>query len=676
MGLPVTLLDQLDAVADWGLLATDADLVVTGWNRWLEQRSGMTAEEVRGRPLFDVFPELPARRLDRYYRQALSGQTVLLSQRLHRYIIPLPPAVGGAGAERMQQAGRIVPLVDGPAVRGTLTLIEDVTERVAHEAELRAHAGRQAALAAVARAALAGGDVSALAADVVGHLAAVAGVDFAELLELRPDGGAWVPLAGTGWSAPPAPAFDPASAPRTLPVRAGDAEAAVEEVAADPRFAADEFLRSHGVASGLVVRVPGRDGRPFGLLGVYTRTRRRFAADEVQFVRAVADVLGVAAERKRLEGELRLRVDELGEADRRKDEFLAMLAHELRNPLAPIRNALQVLRFRGTADPIVERMGQVMDRQVGQMTRLVDDLLDVSRITRGKVALRKERVELSAVVLRAVEAAQPLIDARRHEFATALPPGPVYLDADPTRLAQALGNLLTNAAKYTEEGGRIWLTVLREGAHAVVTVRDTGIGISADMLPRVFDLFTQVDSTLDRAQGGLGIGLTLVRSLVEMHGGSVRAASAGPGKGSEFVVTLPTAPDGAPGPAAEAAPAAAPVKPRAILIVDDNTDSAESLAVLLRLAGHHVRTAYDGPSALRDVETHRPEVVLLDIGLPGMDGYAVARGLRARPGFRDVMLIAMTGYGQDEDRRQARAAGFDHHLVKPVDPAQLARLLV
>jgi PAS domain S-box-containing protein len=676
MGVEAALANQLDHIGDWGLLVTDAQLIVTGWNRWLEQRSGLPAAEVIGRPLFELFPDLTSRNLGRYYRQALAGKTALLSHRFHGYVLSLPSAVGGTGLDRMQQSARIVPVVNGSEVRGTLTVIEDVTERVAYEAELGSSARQQAALAAVARSALAGADTADIAREAAGHLRETVGAEFTEVLELLPDGRSWTTLAGEGWVRPTPPAFVSDYAPRTLAALRPDI-ATDEDVVDDLRLAADTYLLSHGVASGLVVLVRGRSTRPFGLLGAYTRSRRAFAEEDLQFTRALADILGVAAERKRLEGELRLRVGELADADRRKDEFLAMLAHELRNPLAPVRNAVQVLRMKCTDDPLVERMAEMMGRQVGHMSRLVDDLLDVSRITRGRVNLRRERVELATVVARAVESVRPLIDARGHELSISVPNEPVHLDADMTRLVQILGNLLNNASKYTPEGGHIWLTAYREGDDAVVIVRDNGIGIPAEMLPRVFDLFTQVDRTLDRSQGGLGIGLTLVRSLVELHGGSVKAASEGTGRGSEFIVRLPALPavpqqkeerkadEGQSGSAT----------PHRVLIVDDNVDSVESLAILLEMAGHDARTAHDGPTALETARAFRPRVVLLDIGLPRMDGYEVARRIRQEPGLAGTTLIALTGYGQEEDRRRSREAGFDRHLVKPVDPEELREVL-
>ncbi|MBY0523125.1 MAG: response regulator [Gemmataceae bacterium] len=365
------------------------------------------------------------------------------------------------------------------------------------------------------------------------------------------------------------------------------------------------------------------------------------------------------------------------QADRHKNEFLSMLAHELRNPLAPIRNALHLLRLRGGEMPELHWAREVIDRQVNHLVRLVDDLLDVSRITQGKIRLQMAPVEVDAVVTQAIETSRPLIDTRKHQLNVNLPSQKLHVRGDATRLAQILANLLNNAAKYTDEGGRIWLTAQREGDDVVLSVRDTGVGIPAGMLSSIFELFTQVDRSLDRSQGGLGIGLTLVHRLVEMHGGSVRANSAGPNQGSEFSVRLPLLQESA----------AVPVHPNGrvvngtdtvrgrILVVDDNVDAADSLAMLLQMAGHEVRTAHDGSAAIETACEFFPDVVLLDIGLPGMTGYEVARQLRSRSQQRELLLVALTGYGQDEDRQRSHDAGFDHHLTKPVDPNELLRVL-
>ena len=368
--------------------------------------------------------------------------------------------------------------------------------------------------------------------------------------------------------------------------------------------------------------------------------------------------------------------DALREADRRKDEFLATLAHELRNPLAPLRTAVSILRMVGPKDAQLEGVRDMIERQVNQLVRLVDDLLDLSRVSRGKIALRRERVPLSAVVQHAVETSGPLIEAGKHRLTISDAPETVSVEGDLTRLAQVVSNLLNNAAKYTPEGGHITLSVGAEGGQAVVRVRDTGVGIPADMLPNVFQMFTQVDRTLGRSQGGLGIGLALVRRLVEMHGGTVEVHSEGEGRGSEFAVRLPAAATEKAAAAAEGNGPPTPTGPaRRILVVDDNVDAAESLSTLLSLDGHEVRTVHGGPAALEQVRAFCPQVVLLDIGMPGMDGYETARAVRDLQQGRAVVLVALTGWGQEEDRRRTERAGFDHHFVKPVDYAVVQRLL-
>jgi signal transduction histidine kinase/CheY-like chemotaxis protein len=361
-------------------------------------------------------------------------------------------------------------------------------------------------------------------------------------------------------------------------------------------------------------------------------------------------------------------------ADRRKDEFLAILAHELRNPLAPISMGLELLRQPGVDAATREWTQEVMRRQVKHLARLVDDLLDVSRITRGKIELRKEVVELRSVVTNALETVRPLIDENRHELAVSLPEDPIALLVDPLRLAQVIGNLLSNAAKYTPPGGRIWLSVERSGDTAAIRVRDTGTGIAPEMLPRVFDLFAQAQSP--GAQGGLGIGLTLVKSLVEMSGGTVTAHSSGIGKGSEFVVRLPLVKtdQAAPSTRADGLPPSER-RTRRAFVVDDNADAAATLAELLRSDGHEVHTFNDGHSALESALAIAPDVVLLDLGMPEMDGLEVARRLRQTPATASTLLVAVTGWGQEADRRRTQQAGFDHHLVKPVDPDGLRQLL-
>jgi CheY-like chemotaxis protein len=410
-------------------------------------------------------------------------------------------------------------------------------------------------------------------------------------------------------------------------------------------------------------------GRTQGVLLLALREGRRFDSTAWSFANAAATRAAVMIDNALL-------YDKICEADARKNEFLAMLAHELRNPMAPIRNAVAILR---APDLNSSQRGwglDVIERQVHQLVRLVDDLLDVSRITSGKIQLKLQPVRIAEVVAAAVETSRPLIESLRHELRLEISVEPLVVSGDFARLTQVFANLLNNAAKYTEPGGRIVLTLARSADEAVVRVTDTGIGIRPESLASIFELFAQADRTLDRAQGGLGVGLTLVQRLVELHGGSVLATSAGAGQGAEFTVSLPlraTIQDPQAEPGARAHDTAA-VGCR-ILVVDDNVDSAQTLATLLRMEGHQTEVAYDGPSALAQVQKMDPDVIFLDIGLPGMSGFQVARELRARPQPRGVALIAVTGYGQPADRQHALDAGFDHHLVKPVDLNVVRELL-
>jgi signal transduction histidine kinase/CheY-like chemotaxis protein len=375
--------------------------------------------------------------------------------------------------------------------------------------------------------------------------------------------------------------------------------------------------------------------------------------------------------------ESKAREQELSAANRRKDEFLAMLAHELRNPLAPIRNAVEIMRTVGSSDDRIHKGSDAISRQVQHLVRLVDDLLDVSRVTQGKVLLQREALELTGVISRGIELARPLIDARHHKLEVTLPAiGELTVEGDATRIAQVIGNLLDNAAKYTEEGGSIHLSATRDNESVVIRVRDNGVGISPDLLPRVFDLFIQAERSPDRAQGGLGIGLSLVKNLIELHGGTVEARSNGPGNGSEFIVRLPVLQKQWVREATATKHHARRLRPnQRVLVVDDNVDAAETLRMLLEMNGHEVRCAHEGTQAIELAMDFRPDVALLDIGLPRMDGFELARRLRARPEMRDTRLIALTGYGQAEDRSRALAAGFDDHLTKPVDPNALEDLI-
>jgi PAS domain S-box-containing protein len=445
----------------------------------------------------------------------------------------------------------------------------------------------------------------------------------------------------------------------------------IEDIEAEP-VSADFREAAHQIGVRAVHCTPliTRSGKIIGVLSTHFRRAHRPPDRKMRLADLYARQAVDFIENARLYQQLR-------DADRAKNEFLAVLAHELRNPLAPIRSAAEVVRLSAGRTAEAVSALEIIDRQINQMTRLVDDLLDIARITENKLALRKQRIVLEDVLRSAAEASRPMIDANRLELEVTLPPEPIALDGDLARLSQVISNLLNNAAKFTDAGGHVWLTAARQGSDAVVTVRDDGIGISPEMLPRVFEMFAQAESRANRPQAGLGIGLTLVKRLVELHGGSVRAASDGLGKGSEFIVRLPLAVDASGvGPRSRADRDAADLRASLrILVVDDNADAADSLAMLLRMMGSEVRVAYDGPTALSIAHELRPDVALVDIGLPGISGHVVARTMRAAPWGRALLLIATTGWSQSEDRERSKQAGFDHHLVKPIDPAALMRLL-
>lgn len=429
-----------------------------------------------------------------------------------------------------------------------------------------------------------------------------------------------------------------------------------------------QMLRDLGLKSYMCVPLQAR-GKLLGVVTFVTaESGRPYSEADLVFAEELARRSAIAIENSQLYQELR-------DADRRKDEFLATLAHELRNPLAPIRNGLQILRLSDPQDD-VDRIRLMMERQLNQMVRLVDDLLDVSRVTRNKLELRMERIELKTAIQSAIETSQSLIEQAGHRFSCQLPSAPVYLDADLTRLAQVFSNLLNNSAKYTPKGGKISLVAEAVADDITVTVRDNGIGIPAESLHSIFEAFSQVDRNLERAQGGLGIGLTLVRRLIEMHGGSVEAFSDGPGCGSEFTVRLPILKDSV---AEQQTPVSGsgtlPSAKRRILVVDDNRDAADSLSMMLSLMKHDIRSAHDGLTAMTEAEEFRPEMILLDIGMPDLSGYEVCRRIRQQPWSEGMTIVALTGWGQNEDRRRSAEAGFNHHLVKPVDFHSLNTLL-
>ena len=409
------------------------------------------------------------------------------------------------------------------------------------------------------------------------------------------------------------------------------------------------FLRPDGIVTWVQgVAVPLRDD----------------AGELVGYIGTVSDITA----HKRFEEELR-------EADRRKDEFLALLAHELRNPLAPIRTGLELMRLAGDDRQVAEEVRTMMERQTQQMVRLIDDLLDVNRITRGAIELRRSPVELSWIIDNAVDTARPMIDEAGHRLKIALPTQPILLDADATRLAQVVSNLLNNAAKYMPRGGDILLSAERKEGDVEISVADTGIGIPAEMLDRIFDMFTQVDRSIERSQGGLGIGLTLVKRLVELHGGTVEAHSAGPGKGSEFKIRLSILRRAAGAPRTDDDGSLPAAGRRRVLVVDDNENGANVLGMLLTALGNEVRSCYDGLTAIEIASEFHPNVILLDLGMPTLNGFDTAIRIRQEPWGKDIVLAALSGWGQDDDKRRTRQAGFDYHFVKPIEPAALQRLL-
>lgn len=491
-------------------------------------------------------------------------------------------------------------------------------------------------------------------------------VEFCKILELLPSHAEMLLRAGSGWKEG---VVGETRIPAGLDSQAGyallaDFPVVVTDLRSERRFQGPSLLREHGVVSGMTCIVRELDGSAWGVIGAHSSRRMVFTEDDMSFLIAVANILSNAIHRERTDRALQ-------EGDRRKDEFLATLSHELRNPLAPLRNALHILRLAGTTGASSVPIMDMMERQVSHLVRLVDDLLEVSRISRGTFELRREHVEVAAIVRNALETSDPLIQAANHRVDLSLPEQAVWVEGDAVRLAQVLSNLLNNAVRYTPQGGVITVRVAREGDGVTIAVRDNGVGIAPEALPRIFEMFNR--GHRPNGETGLGIGLALARRMAEMHGGTVTAHSDGAGHGSEFTVRLPALAL----PKARATMTESPrtlASQRRILVVDDNREAAESLGMLLNFLGADVHVTFDGASAIEACGTYDPAAVLLDIGMPGMDGYEVARRLRARFADRTV-LIALTGWGQEEDRRRAREAGFDHHLIKPADLSTLQRLL-
>jgi signal transduction histidine kinase/ActR/RegA family two-component response regulator len=540
-------------------------------------------------------------------------------------------------------------------------------EREKAQETLRTRARQQQAVARLGEFALRERDLQKLLDYAAQLVAGTLDVEYCKVLEILPGGAEFLLRAGAGWKEG---LVGQARIATGRSSQAGyalmsDVPIVVTDLRSEQRFQEPAFLREHGVVSGMSCIIREPQGAAWGVIGTHATRRLEFTGDDLSFLVAVANILSNAIHRERSDRALQ-------EADRRKDEFLATLSHELRNPLAPLRNSLHVLRLSGAGSGPAAPIHEMMERQVNHLVRLVDDLLEVSRINRGTFALRRERIEVGAVVRNALDTSGPLIQGARHHLHVTLSDEPLWIEGDAVRVAQVLSNLLNNAARYTSPGGNIWVTALSDGDAVVVTVRDDGAGIEPQALPRIFEMFNRGDRP--SGETGLGIGLALARRVAEMHGGTVTARSEGPGRGSEFAVRLPAATlaTEAPVPPAEGQRT---LRQRRIMVVDDNAEAADSLAMLLEFLGADVRVARDGPSAVEAFATYDPAAVLLDIGMPGMDGYEVARQLRSRFADRRTLLVALTGWGQEEDRRRAREAGFDHHLIKPADLDTLQRLL-
>ena len=535
----------------------------------------------------------------------------------------------------------------------------ELAERKQAQHQLAIRARQQQAVAQLGHTALVHSDLTSLLEAAVQQVGETLEVELSDVQELLPD---WARLrlrAAYGWPRELLGSITMAST-ETFGGRALalNRPVIIADLSAMPRSPALTRLREQGAVAGVSVVIPG-DLRPYGVLGAFSRQARRFSHQDVNFLEAVASVVAAAIRRSELETTLRRQADELALADRRKNEFLAMLAHELRNPLGAAQNAAELLNLRGDDRDVRNTGVGVIGRQVRQLSRMVDDLLDVARITSGRIRPQRGRVSLAEVLEQAVQTGEPLVRARQQHLSIELPPEPLELDGDPVRLSQVVTNLLSNAARYTGHGGEIELRAWSEGSEAVISVRDTGCGISPDLLPHVFDLFVQSDDSLDRAAGGLGLGLTLVRQLTEMHGGRVEVHSAGADQGSEFIVRLPLPDDqrGAPG-----LPAPTRLPTRRVLVVEDNPDVGRMLVELLHSLGHEVRLAQNGEAALEQAHVFEPEVVFLDVGLPGIDGYEVVRRLRREHRGRKMVISMLSGYGPPEDED---ASGVDCHLLKP-----------
>jgi PAS domain S-box-containing protein len=645
--------------SDDAIISKTLDGTIRSWNAGAEGLFGWAASEAIGRPITLIVPR------DRYREEADILRRIARGERIDHFETTRVAKDG----QLLDISLTVSPLIDGKGrVFGASKVARDITARKRARRELEHREAQLRLLWESASVLLTSERPDTMLRGVFEKIAGYLGLD-AYLSFTAADSGNVLTLessAGIGETG--------VTALRRIEL--GSHLCGV--VAATRRPLVRSFLQQSADSAAALFRELGFrayvshplivDSRLLGVLSFATRSRDELAPTEIEFLGTICHYVTAAYERVSL-------IRRLQDADNRKDEFLATLAHELRNPLAPIRNAIEIMRVDAVEPSAVAVAARTMiERQLEHLVRLVDDLLDVSRITRGRLELRKERVTLASVMKSAIDTSRPLIEAARHELSIELPEREVYLDADPVRLAQVFANLLNNAARYTDDGGRIAVVARREGDTIVASVRDTGVGIAPEALPSIFDMFIQVDETGQRSQSGLGIGLTLVKRLVELHGGSVEARSAGKGRGTELVVRLPVA-------CAAATAGAAPPPQREhamthrILVADDNRDAAESMGMLLRLMGNEVRTVYDGLDAVEEAEEFRPDVILLDIGMPRLNGYDAARQIRGQRWSAGTMLVALTGWGQIEDKRRAAEAGFDRHFTKPLDPAELQKLI-
>ena len=642
-------------------------------NRAYCEAVGYASHEIVGLHIAQVLPDIYVEQIRPRLMRAFSGEHV-------RYELALP-------VRNRFMAVTYQPQFDGAAVKSVIGALVDMTER--RRAETALEEGRRQLEADLADSQLLQrmsaeiiheNDVEALYDKILESAARVMRSQYASMQILEPErepgaGKRLRLLAHRGFSAEAVEHWqwvDAASHSTCgIALRTGE-RVVVSDVETSPAMlgTADAALyRRNGIRAVQSTPLISRSGGMLGMISTHWTLPCEPSDRDLRLLDILARQAADLIER-------RLSEESLRDADRRKNEFLATLAHELRNPLAPIRNAVDLLKRKGPFDPELLWIRDVIDRQVTLMARLLDDLLDLGRISRNRLELRRQRVDLASVIHGAAEMCEPLVEGFNHQLHVALPPQPIYLDADPARLGQVFGNLLNNACRYTEPNGQVSIVCERRDGEAVITVRDTGIGIPRDQLASIFEMFSQVDHSLERSQGGLGIGLHLVKQLVDMHGGSIEAHSDGPGTGSEFVVRLPVLGE----PAGIDAPSMAPAgalagQPRRVLVVDDNADAASSLVILLELTGHETCAVHDGVAAVETAGTFRPHVILLDIGLPKLNGFDACRRIREQPWGKDIVIVALTGWGQDIDRRHSESAGFDHHMVKPVEHATLMSVL-